>query len=241
MSLPANEDEMKVSQTEVTVTKTEVSGTKEELEKAILADIGKVGKSALQNLSGFRAFILRGNVVDLAIGIVIGAAFTAIVTALVKDIITPLIPSADNKSLANATIIIPWSQGRFAYGDFINAIISFLIVAAVLYFFVVKPVNRLMKLYQPKEAMGSSATRECPYCFQMVSGKATRCPYCTSVLPREGENTEGNGPVLMLPDTLEVLSDKLAERIIRRATTTLEKTGVATTTSTSESETAEEK
>jgi large conductance mechanosensitive channel len=95
----------------------------------------KIGGEAKGLLGEFRDFILRGNVVDLAVGIVIGAAFTSVVTAFVKDIITPLIPTGGNSTLST------FHAGPFLIGDFINAVISFLIVAAVVFFFVVKPVN----------------------------------------------------------------------------------------------------
>src|SRR5262249_35071800 len=142
----------------------------------------RLGQGAMRTLGGFRTFILRGNVVDLAIGIVIGAAFTSVVNALVKDIITPLIP-VPKGNLSTATWHI-WGDITLLYGDFLNAIISFLIVAAVLYFFVVQPVNSLIKLYKPK-ATEIHPTRDCPYCIQPVNIKATRCPFCTSNLPEE--------------------------------------------------------
>ena len=106
-------------------------------------------------LSGFRAFILRGNVVGLALGIVIGAAFIAIVNAFVSDVITPLIP-VSNSNFADWTVPLPYGHSILKIGAFMNAVISFLIVAFIFYFFVVRPVNALM---------------------------ATRCAYCTSPLP----------------------------------------------------------
>ena len=133
-------------------------------------------------LGGFRAFILRGNVVDLAVGIVIGAAFTAVVNGLVSDIITPLIPVAGT-SLSNLAWIPPYTHTPVKYGAFINAIITFLIVALVIYFFVVRPVNALMARYKPKEVEAPPATRDCPYCLNSVPLMATRCGYCTSPLP----------------------------------------------------------
>src|SRR5579875_3949080 len=96
-----------VSQTEVTETRTEAAASKKGIDDVILTDISKVGKGALKSLGGFRTFILRGNVVDLAIGIVIGAAFTSVVTALVGDIITPLIPLPGKNSLGNFNIALP--------------------------------------------------------------------------------------------------------------------------------------
>ena len=143
-------------------------------------EIEKIGHGAMKTLGGFRTFILRGNVVDLAIGIIIGAAFTSVVQALVKDIITPIIPIPGG-NLSDAVWHV-WGGIVIRYGDFLNAIISFLIVAAVLYFFVVQPVNSLMNLYKPKVTAPQPA-RQCPYCLEDVNIKATRCPHCTSNLP----------------------------------------------------------
>jgi large conductance mechanosensitive channel len=139
-----------------------------------------VEKRAGNVLSGFRAFILRGNVVDLAVGIVIGAAFTAVVNGLVSDLITPLIPVTGG-NLSNWTVKFGYVQLKT--GAFINALISFLIVAFVIYFFVVQPVNALMARYKPKEVEVPPATRDCPYCLSSVPLMATRCAYCTSPLP----------------------------------------------------------
>ncbi len=226
MSSSTSEGEIKVSQTEVVVTRTEVSGSANDIENVVINDIGKIGKSAIKSLDGFRAFILRGNVVDLAIGIVIGAAFTAVVNSLVSDVITPFIPLPGKSSLGTLTIPLPsfYPKGSVIHiGLFINALISFLIVAAVLYFFVVQPVNSLMKLYRGKEAAAAPTTHDCPYCYQAVNIKATRCPFCTSPLATsETGTTEETGPVLILPASLEALSDKLAERIVNKATTALE-------------------
>src|SRR6201747_2616954 len=96
----------------------------------------------------FKAFLLRGNVVDLAVGIVIGAAFGAVVSALVKDLITPIIGAIGGKP-DFSTLSFTINKSRFLYGDFINAIISFLLIAAAVYFFVVVPLNRLMAKYKP--------------------------------------------------------------------------------------------
>jgi large conductance mechanosensitive channel len=218
-----------VSQTEVTETRTEAAASKKGIDDVILTDISKVGKGALKSLGGFRTFILRGNVVDLAIGIVIGAAFTSVVTSLVGDVITPIIPLPGKNSLGNLNIPLPpiYPKGSVIHiGAFINAIISFLIVAAVLYFFVVQPVNKLMSLYHPKEAEAKE-TRTCPYCFQAVNIKATRCPFCTSHLAAENGHHEEQEPVLILPESLEKLSEQLAEKIVRKATTKLEAAAAA--------------
>ena len=123
--------------------------------------------------------------VDLAVGIMIGAAFTAVVNSLVGDIITPLIPGA-GKSLANLSVPVPYTGGTLQVGHFLNAVISFLILALVIYFFIVRPVNALMDRFKPRPA-ATPTTRECPYCLSTIPLKATRCAYCTAQLPPAGE------------------------------------------------------
>lgn len=145
------------------------------------SNVQRAEKTAVGLLSGFRAFILRGNVVDLAVGIVIGTAFTAIVTALVSDVITPLIP-APGGNLSTWAIHIPWTGKPLLIGTFINAVITFLIIAFVVYYFVVLPVNALMDRFKPRPA-ATPTTRECPYCLSTIPLKATRCAYCTAQLP----------------------------------------------------------
>lgn len=132
-------------------------------------------------MKGFRDFILRGNVVDLAIAVVIGAAFGAIVAAFVEDLITPLIAAIGGQPDFSG-IYFTINNSQFKIGHFINAIISFLIIAAVVYFFVVIPVNRLMARFKPEVPVAPETTRECPYCTSKVSKAATRCPFCTSQL-----------------------------------------------------------
>lgn len=147
--------------------------------------ISQVGKSAAGTMGGFKAFILRGNVVDLAVGIVIGAAFGTVVTAFVSDVITPLIP-APGGSLSTWAIHIPWTGKPLLIGALINAVIAFLLIAAVVYYFVVLPVNRLMARYKKGEPVAPPATRDCPYCLSSIPLMATRCAYCTSPLPPAG-------------------------------------------------------
>lgn len=130
-------------------------------------------------MSGFRAFLLRGNVVDLAIAVVIGAAFGAVVTAFVRDIITPLIAAIGGKPNF-ATLTFTINNSKFFYGDFINFLISFIIIAAVIYYFVVVPYNRLMDRFKPQTE--PAPTRECPFCMSSIPQAATRCPFCTSEL-----------------------------------------------------------
>ena len=139
--------------------------------------------AGLSELGGFRKFILRGNVVDLAVGIVIGAAFTSVVNSFVKDIITPLIPVSGNKSLSDWAIKLPLVGGSLGVGNFINAIISFLIVAVIVYFFVVRPVTALQDRFTPHQEPEAPTKRDCPFCLSSVPLKATRCAYCTAQLP----------------------------------------------------------
>src|SRR5258708_37923186 len=134
-------------------------------------------------MKGFREFILRGNVVDLAIAVVIGVAFTNVVSALVKDLITPIIAAIGGQSDFSA-ISFTINNSKFLIGDFLNSIIGFLIIALVVYFFVVLPVNRLMERFKP--APPPETTRECPFCISKVPKAATRCPYCTSQLEKLG-------------------------------------------------------
>jgi len=131
-------------------------------------------------LKDFRKFILRGNVVDLAVAVVIGAAFGAIVTALVKDLVTPLIAAIGGQpNFSGLTFTIHHS--KFLYGDFINAVVSFLIISAVIFFLVVQPLNKLMSRLNPKEEIDSPAERECPECLSAIPAAAKRCKYCTAV------------------------------------------------------------
>ena len=134
-------------------------------------------------LGGFKTFILRGNVVDLAVGIMIGAAFTAVVNGLVSNIITPLIPLPTG-SLATWVLHPPYNpKASINIGAFINVLITFFILAFVIYFFIVRPMNVLTERFKHKEAQAEPATRVCPYCLNSVPLMATRCGFCTSPLP----------------------------------------------------------
>ncbi|HET7529640.1 MAG TPA: large conductance mechanosensitive channel protein MscL [Mycobacteriales bacterium] len=141
----------------------------------------KAGADRLR-LSGFRKFILRGNVVDLATGIVIGAAFTAVVTALVSDFLTPLIgiPLSGTNDFAQRY----WSVGgsKFLYGDFVNKLVSLVLVGLALYYFVVLPVNHLMERFKPETEPGKQ-TKVCPECKSSIPYDATRCAFCTVQQP----------------------------------------------------------
>jgi len=129
-------------------------------------------------VKGFKEFLLRGNVVDLAVAIVIGAAFVAIVNAFVKDLVTPLIAAIGGKpDFSQLTFTI--NKSKFLYGDFINAIVSFIIIAAIVYFFVVLPINTLIQRSH-REAPSDPTTRKCPECLSVIPISARRCAFCTS-------------------------------------------------------------
>ena len=137
-----------------------------------------------KQLDEFRAFILRGNLIDLAVAVVIGLAFTAVITALVADLITPLISIPGKIDFSSWFFTINGSV--FRIGSFFNALISFVIIAAVLFFLVVKPMNVLMARYKPTPEPPAE-TKECPYCLSSVPVKATRCAFCTSQLDAAAE------------------------------------------------------
>ena len=130
-------------------------------------------------LQGFKKFILRGNVVDLAVGVVIGASFGNLVSALVKDILTPLIGViAQVPDFSGLMLTVRGSQ--FLYGDFINVLISFLLVAAAIYFFVVTPTNTLVARMR-KEAPMDPTTKKCSECLSEIPKDAKRCAYCAQI------------------------------------------------------------
>jgi large conductance mechanosensitive channel len=154
----------------------------------------QVGSRATKTLGGFRTFLLRGNVVDLAVGVMIGVAFGAIITALTTDIITPIIPSA-GKSLAQLVFTVPWTGQTIKLGLFIEALISFLILAFVIYFFIILPINGLMNRYKPHEKPAEPApTRDCPYCLSSIPAAASRCAYCTSPMPQPAPMAQQQPP-----------------------------------------------
>jgi large conductance mechanosensitive channel len=129
-------------------------------------------------MDGFRKFILRGNVVDLAVGIVIGAAFGTVVNAFVAAFLSPLIGLATpSKNLGSATF--DGAGTKWPYGLFITAVIAFLIIAAAVYFLVVVPITKLQDRYATEPDV-ATPTRDCPYCLSAVPMAATRCPFCTS-------------------------------------------------------------
>lgn len=133
-------------------------------------------------LNEFKAFAMRGNVLDLAVGMIIGSTFNAIVSSLVNDIISPVIGLFFNTDFS--ALVLQVGDVAIGYGSFLTAVINFLINAFTL-FVVVKAVNKLTTLHKKEEAPAAPAApteKECPYCCTKISIKATRCPHCTSVL-----------------------------------------------------------
>jgi len=130
---------------------------------------------------GFRQFVLRGNVVDLAVGVVVGAAFGAVVTEFTKDLLTPLIAAIVGKPDFSA-IQFEINGSKFLLGNFVNALISFLLVAAAVYYFVVLPVNALMARAKKEPPPPDPTTKKCPQCLSEIPIGAKRCAFCTSPL-----------------------------------------------------------
>lgn len=128
-------------------------------------------------LDEFKAFLLRGNVVDLAVGVVVGAAFGTVVNALVADFLTPLI-AAIAKVPDFSSMAFTLNGSRFAFGHFINALISFLLVATSVFFFVVKPMN-IINAHTHHKKLQEPTTKKCPQCFSEIPIEALRCPHCT--------------------------------------------------------------
>jgi large conductance mechanosensitive channel len=134
-------------------------------------------------LKGFKQFLFRGNVIDLAVAVVIGAVFGKVVTALVADLITPVIAAIGGKPDFSA-IKFTVNGSIFAIGDFINAVIAFLMAAAAIYFFVIAPVNVVQARMRRGQAPPDPTTRQCPECLSTIPIAATRCAFCTSPVPR---------------------------------------------------------
>jgi large conductance mechanosensitive channel len=129
-------------------------------------------------INEFKQFLLRGNVVDLAVAVVIGAAFGAVVTALVQDLVTPLIAAIGGQQDFSA-LDFTINKSTFLYGDFINKVITFVLIAAVIFFFVIKPLNALLARSR-KEPPVDPTTRKCPECLSEILAEAHRCAFCTS-------------------------------------------------------------
>jgi large conductance mechanosensitive channel len=130
------------------------------------------------HMKDFKAFLLRGNLVDMAVGIVIGVAFTAVVTALVGDLMTPIIGAIGGKpDFSGLSFTV--NKSHFLYGAFVNALLSFILVAAVLFYVVVKPVNALIAR---RAGTAEPTTRPCPECLSEIPLAAKRCAFCTSAV-----------------------------------------------------------
>ena len=131
-------------------------------------------------LKGFRDFILRGNVIDLAVAVIIGAAFNAIVGSLVKDLLTPLIAAVVGKPDFSA-LVLQIGTSKITYGNFLNALISFLLVASVVYFFIVLPMNKIAEHAKARKGIPAEApsTKVCPECLSEIPIAAKRCSHCT--------------------------------------------------------------
>ena len=131
-------------------------------------------------LKGFKEFVFRGNVVDLAVAVVIGGAFGGVVTAFVKDLLTPLIAAIAGKpDFSGLSFTI--NNSKFLYGEFINAVVAFLLVATAVYFFIVTPMRAVMERLTPKAAP-EPTTQKCPECLSEIPIGARRCAHCTSVI-----------------------------------------------------------
>ncbi|HET7320110.1 MAG TPA: large conductance mechanosensitive channel protein MscL [Candidatus Saccharimonadales bacterium] len=131
-------------------------------------------------LKEFKKFLLRGNVVDLAVAVVIGASFNSVVQALVKDFITPLtLGISNNGSFLKGQFHLT-SRITLAWGDFLNTLISFILIAAVVFFLVVQPINHLTSLAKSREDTEEPTTKKCPECYSEINIKATRCAFCTA-------------------------------------------------------------
>ena len=132
-------------------------------------------------IKGFKEFLLLGNVVDLAVAVVIGGAFGAVVAALVKDLLTPLIAAIVGQPDFSA-IVFTVNGSQFLIGDFINALLSFVLVAAAIYFFVVTPMNMMVERRRRGQAPADPTTKKCPECLSEVPVAARRCAFCTQPL-----------------------------------------------------------
>jgi large conductance mechanosensitive channel len=131
-------------------------------------------------MGGFKQFLLRGNVVDMAVGIVVGAAFGTVVTSFVKDLLTPFIAAIVHAPDFSG-IAFTINGSKFLIGEFVNAIISFLIIAAAVYFAVVLPVNTLVAR-MTKQPAAAPTTKKCPECLSDIPIEAKKCAFCTSAL-----------------------------------------------------------
>ena len=142
-------------------------------------------------MGGFRKFLFRGNLIDLAVAVVIGVAFNAVIQALIADIITPLIAAAAGKPNFSS-LAFTVHHSRFLYGSFINALLSFAIIAAAIYYIVVFPTTRITELANRNKA---ATQRDCPECLQSIPVGAKRCMFCTAEVPPVAPPGTQPGPV----------------------------------------------
>ena len=173
-----------------------------------------VVRGAGRELGGFKKFLVRGNVVDLAVGIVIGAAFGSVVQALVRGLITPLIGLAGGGTDLSTWTVAIGSQ-RLLIGEILNALISFLLIAAVVYFMVVLPVNKLMDRYRPEPK--PTPTKDCPECLSAIPEEARRCRECGAQLAPPSDEvaaamrqTAAPSGATIADEAARVLADRLA-------------------------------
>jgi large conductance mechanosensitive channel len=190
-------------------------GCSEEVPVPSLPNAGGVLHEAREDIGGFKKFVLRGNVIDLAIGVVIGAAFGSVVQAFVKDIIQPLIDSFGGPNAAGLTFTV--GRVTFQVGDLINALISFALIALVVYFLVVLPVNKLMDRYKPQPQ--PAPTKDCPECTSKIPEMARRCPQCAAQLLPPSEEVAAAMRQVAAPSGADIADHAarvLAERLQAR-------------------------
>lgn len=171
-----------------------------------------VASRARNSLGGFKKFLLRGNVVDLAVGIVIGVAFTGVVQALVKDIINPLIGLFGGTGDLSAWVVTV-DGARLLVGDFLSAVLSFLLVALVVYFLVVLPIGRLMDRYRSEPT--PAPTVECPECLSKIPERARRCAHCTAQIAPPSEAVAAAMRSVAAPSG-EHVADEAARVLVQR-------------------------
>jgi large conductance mechanosensitive channel len=138
-------------------------------------------------MSGFKKFLLRGNLIELAVAVVIGVAFNAVIQALIADLITPIISAIGHKP-DFAALSFTVNGSKFAYGAFINALLTFAIIAAVIYFLVVLPAEKVIEMSERKK---DATERECPECLSQIPVAARRCMYCTAEVPPATQTAAG--------------------------------------------------